>query len=372
MNLALSEERTKQQTTQRTKRRLVCSVAIFAFASGCTVVQHTPIAHQHTEVRPLPAARLYIDPPIYQPAPVYVAWAPPPLLIETVTAPPFYGAVWVGGYWVWDGDWVWAAGHWKAPPRANYYWVHPYYEYRNSGVIFIAGHWSPPDVFFVPPPIGLVMRLIEPTRATSQRSRPVGPQGVFIPPPPGSQMGLIVPAPIGTAPIVLSSMAPVVGVGMRIHRHDSGHQLNVTNITNVTVIAPPGAMANGRGFESVVPAPNYQYYRAQRANDIQRTNTPAPVQIAPPVMQPVPNSAPNPAMVPIAPPVMAPVPMQQPNMQRPSSGVQRPPYTSPPSPRVDSRAPRVEPERQPRPEQRRFNKGPNSIPQDQNPGRFSK
>jgi hypothetical protein len=354
---------------------------------------------------PLSDARLYIEPPIYQPAPIYVAWAPPPLLIETVTPPPFYGAIWVGGYWVWDGHWVWAAGHWKAPPRPNYYWVHPYYEYRDAGVVFITGHWSPPEVFFVPPPLGLVLRLMEPSRAGSPGSRPVGPHGVFIPPPPGSRMGLIVPAPIGTAPAVLSSMTPMVNVGMRIHRHDGGNQVNVTN---VTVIAPAGAMANGRGFESVVPAPNYQYYRArgdQRirdghgAYDNHRPNAPSPVQIAPPVMQQVPNSAPNipqnapqqapygtphqrpdygrapapnPAVVPVAPPVMAPVPMQRPSVQRPGNDMQRSRDVPPNAPRVNAPAPRIEPDRKPRQEQQRVNKGPNSIPQDESPGRFNK
>ncbi|MDE3011986.1 MAG: hypothetical protein KGI67_13965, partial [Pseudomonadota bacterium] len=95
---------------------------------------------------------VYVDPPLYQPPPIAVAYAPPPMLVEYPPPQPFFQAVWIGGYWVWDGDWVWAAGRWAPPPRPGYYWVHPYYEHRDTAVVFITGHWCAPDRRFEPPP----------------------------------------------------------------------------------------------------------------------------------------------------------------------------------------------------------------------------
>jgi len=55
---------------------------------------------------PAPAVSVYVEPPVVQPAPIAVGWAPPPLLVEVPPPSPFFGAVWVGGYWVWQGNWV--------------------------------------------------------------------------------------------------------------------------------------------------------------------------------------------------------------------------------------------------------------------------
>ena len=118
----------------------------------------------YTYVEPAPQAvvSIYVEPPVLQPAPILVGWAPPPMLVETSVPLPYAGAVWVGGYWVWEGNWVWAAGHWMAPPQPSYAWVHPYYEHREEGVVFITGHWSPPGVAFMPPAIGLRLTLVAP------------------------------------------------------------------------------------------------------------------------------------------------------------------------------------------------------------------
>lgn len=247
-------------------------IAIAAGGSGCAVrepppppqrvyYQPVPPVPTYVEPAPRPVVSIYIEPPILQPEPILVGWAPPPMLVEMPAPLPYDGAVWVGGYWVWDGNWVWAAGHWMAPPRPSYVWVHPYYEHRGEGVIFITGHWNPPGVYFVPPPISLSLTLVAPRYGVVPGPRPIGPQGVFVPPPPGSRFGLIVPAPIGTAPAVVTSAAPVVNVGMRIQNNNTTtnntnvtHVTNITNITNVTIVAPASATASGKAFESAVPA----------------------------------------------------------------------------------------------------------------------
>jgi hypothetical protein len=47
---------------------------------------------------------------------------PPPPYTEVVVVPPFSGAVWIGGQWIWDeydGRYTWTEGHWvgKHPPQ---------------------------------------------------------------------------------------------------------------------------------------------------------------------------------------------------------------------------------------------------------------
>src|SRR5207302_1524838 len=87
---------------------------------------------------------VYEEPPLAEPAPIAIGWAPPPMLVEVPPPAPFPYSVWVGGYWVWQGNWAWAHGHWMEPPRPSYVWVHPYYEHRSGQVIFISGYWSAP------------------------------------------------------------------------------------------------------------------------------------------------------------------------------------------------------------------------------------
>ena len=208
---------------------------------------------------PAPAVSVYVEPPVVQPAPVVVGWAPPPLLVEAPPPSPFFGAVWVGGYWVWQGNWVWAHGHWMGPPQPDYLWVHPYYEHRGDAVIFIDGHWSAPGVAFVPPPPGLRLVAETPAYGVIRGPRPIGPEGCFVPAPPGSRAGIIVPAPIGTAPAVVTSAPAVIAPGMRITNNvttvnNVTNVTNITRVTNVTIVAPPGATKNGRAFNTEVPA----------------------------------------------------------------------------------------------------------------------
>jgi hypothetical protein len=226
------------------------------------VIQPTPVAEEAAP--PAAVVSVYEEPPLSQPAPIAVGWAPPPMLVEVPPPPPFPYSVWVGGYWVWQGNWVWAHAHWMAPPRPQYVWVHPYYEHRGDAVIFINGHWSAPGVVFVPPAPGLVLAVEPAAVGVIPGPRAMGPEGCFVPAPPGSRRGIIVPAPVGTAPAVMTSAPPVVAVGMRVttnvtNIHNTNitnvtNVSNVTNVTNVTIVAPSAATANGRGFSSSVPA----------------------------------------------------------------------------------------------------------------------
>ena len=237
-----------------------CTTYVAPYPSTRVIVAPAP-AVTYASPGPQSVVSVYVDPPILQPDPILIGWAPPPLLVQVPVPMPYVGAVWTGGYWVWQGNWVWSAGRWMAPPLANYGWVQPYYEYRNAGVVFITGHWSPPGVVFVPPAIGLSLALVTPLAGVLPGPQPIGPLGVFVPAPPGSRIGIIIPAPIGTAPAVVASAVPVVNVGMRVRNNITTinntqvtNTVNNNNVTNVTVVAPSTATASGQAFQSVVPA----------------------------------------------------------------------------------------------------------------------
>jgi hypothetical protein len=67
--------------------------------------------------------------------PMYVAPVPPPApYAEVVPAIPFPGAVWIGGYWGWDGGHHhWVPGRWDHP-RVGYRW-------RPHAWVHEGGHW---------------------------------------------------------------------------------------------------------------------------------------------------------------------------------------------------------------------------------------
>lgn len=249
---------------------LALSIALLLAACTTTrTVYVTPPPHPAPSVQQTTSViTVYEEPPMSQPAPIAIRWAPPPMLVEVPPPSPNPGSVWVGGYWTWNGTWVWAHGRWAQPPRSGYYWVHPYYENRNGEVVFVTGYWSPPEVMFVPPPPTVHIIAARVASNVVPGSPPIGPSGVFVPAPPGSRIGIIVPAPLGTPPAVVTSVPPVVNVGMHIEHNTDIHNTtinktvtnninnvhNVANITNVTIVAPPSAVASGQAVKAVVPA----------------------------------------------------------------------------------------------------------------------
>ena len=275
---------------------------------------------------PPPVVSVYIEPPLVQPPPVVIGWAPPPMLVEAPPIMPFEGAVWIGGYWAWHGNWVWSAGRWAPPPQPGYGWVHPYYENRSGVVVFVGGHWAAPGVAFVPPPPSLNLTVAVALAGVVPGPRPIGPPGVFVPPPPGSRPGLIVPAPIGTPPAVVIGAPPVTNVGMRIQSRvennttvNNTRVTNITNVTNVTVVAPASATLSGHAFEAQVPnqahlaaaqtpvvhafAPTPASNRPMAAFAVDRAPAPLPapqpVQTRPAMAAPAVAAAPAPSPAPV-------------------------------------------------------------------------
>lgn len=265
---------TRRGMAPRSRRAATLGLCLGAaiLLPACTVIEPPPVvmgqpAVVQPPVEPPPVVSVYVDPPLVQPEPILVPWAPPPLLVQAPPPPPFVGAVWVGGYWAWQGRWVWSAGYWDRPPRMGYVWMEPYYEHRGNAVLFVNGFWAAPGVAFVPPPVGLRLSLSV-TLGSAFGVAPLGPQGVFVPAPPGSAAGIIVPAPLGTPPAVVTGAPAVIRPGMRIvnsnvtinNTVNNTVVNNVTinnnerNIRNVHIEAPASATASRAAFNSEVPA----------------------------------------------------------------------------------------------------------------------
>jgi outer membrane lipoprotein SlyB len=71
-----------------------------------------------------------------------VETAPPPAPVEPMLVAPGPGYVWVGGEWVWNGNWYWRAGYWDVPLYPGYIWVGGYWGHGPRGYIYHGGHWG--------------------------------------------------------------------------------------------------------------------------------------------------------------------------------------------------------------------------------------
>ena len=89
----------------RTKLLVVAMSAVML--SACVV---SPYPRRVVYSEPVPADSVIVD------------VAPPAPYVEVVPAIPFAGAVWLGGYWGWNGGrHQWVPGRWDHP-RPGYQW----------------------------------------------------------------------------------------------------------------------------------------------------------------------------------------------------------------------------------------------------------
>lgn len=89
-----------------------------------------------------PTSPSYVYDPGAAPAgEVIVQQAPPEPIVEVRPATPFTGAVWIPGYWHWNGfRHVWVGGHWSAP-RAGWVWEPHHWQPTPRGYVWVRGHW---------------------------------------------------------------------------------------------------------------------------------------------------------------------------------------------------------------------------------------
>ena len=92
-----------------------CTTYVAPYPPPRVIAAPAPVATYYSP-GPQSVVSVYVDPPVMQPAPILIGWAPPPLLVQVPVPMPYPGAVWTGGYWIWEGNWVWSAGRWLAPP----------------------------------------------------------------------------------------------------------------------------------------------------------------------------------------------------------------------------------------------------------------
>ncbi len=111
----------------------MAGIALAALAlTGCVIAPARP----YTIVQPVPQAQpqiVYNTYPVYeQPPPggvVYGNLPPPPTQVEVVPAVPFVGAVFISGYWGWNGG--------------RHYWVPGHYTRPVAGHRFAPHRWEP-------------------------------------------------------------------------------------------------------------------------------------------------------------------------------------------------------------------------------------
>jgi hypothetical protein len=67
---------------------------------------------------------------------------PPPPPYELQTAQPTESAIWVVGFYDWDGySYNWVPGHWEIPPPNAVAFVRPHWRYRGGTYVYIRGYW---------------------------------------------------------------------------------------------------------------------------------------------------------------------------------------------------------------------------------------
>ena len=109
---------------------LIATVGSLIVVSGCAVVPRR--RRVKTVVVAKPSASIDV---------VYVQNAPPKPLVETRPERPGKEAVWMPGYWRWNGHkYVWVSGRWEAKPRGRV-WMPGHWEKKPRGWVWVPGQW---------------------------------------------------------------------------------------------------------------------------------------------------------------------------------------------------------------------------------------
>lgn len=95
------------------------------------------VDQQHGTLYPYPDQRVYRRVRVEQAAP-----PPPPAYTEVVPASPAANAVWVPGYWVYDGRaYSWVAGTWEIPPPGAHAYVGGHWENQGDRTVYVPSSW---------------------------------------------------------------------------------------------------------------------------------------------------------------------------------------------------------------------------------------
>jgi hypothetical protein len=83
--------------------------------------------------------RVYVPSP--PPPGVDVTVIPPVAQAETIPPAPAPTYIWMGGYWSWNGTWIWVPGRWVLPPRPGVVWEPGVWVRINGGWRWRPGYW---------------------------------------------------------------------------------------------------------------------------------------------------------------------------------------------------------------------------------------
>lgn len=99
--------------------------------SGCTVVaRDTRPVHKRKVIAKTPSGVV-----------VYVKKSPPKSIMETPPPRPHASAIWISGFWKWNGEkYIWANGYWDTNPQGKE-WVSGRWEKTRNGWLWKPGYW---------------------------------------------------------------------------------------------------------------------------------------------------------------------------------------------------------------------------------------
>lgn len=121
-----------QHTLQTTLTAALLTLGL----SACVVA---PVGYRHAPAAGYPAYPTYSEPPTET---IIYGAAPPPLQAEVVPALPFAGAVWIAGFWGWEGGrHRWVPGHYARPMPGQRYVPHRW-EPTNGRWALRGGFWA--------------------------------------------------------------------------------------------------------------------------------------------------------------------------------------------------------------------------------------
>ncbi len=90
---------------------------------------------------PAPRPTHYTTTQVVQSGPPPAPPAPPNA--DVVTPSPSPNALWVPGYWDYNGSgYAWAAGHWELPPPNAQTYIAAHWENRAGSYVFVRGYWQ--------------------------------------------------------------------------------------------------------------------------------------------------------------------------------------------------------------------------------------
>jgi hypothetical protein len=70
-----------------------------------------------------------------------VSYEPPAPVAEVIPVAPYPDYVWIGGFWGWNGAWVWHGGYYAPRPYHGAVWVGGGWIRGGRGWAWHGGHW---------------------------------------------------------------------------------------------------------------------------------------------------------------------------------------------------------------------------------------